>query len=79
MCSDLFQSREFAITFSAVNSGERGESRGINTPRVGGMPHPGVFLVNCLQEQSRPLAGGMLTASLQVPLIEEAMGGLFWG
>ncbi len=52
-----FQREELAITslFSAVNCGESGRSRGINTGRAGTEQADG--------------GRGLLTASLQVPLV----------
>ncbi len=60
-----FQREELSITslFSTVNSGESGRSRGINTGRAGTDQADG--------------GRGFRTASLQVPLVKEAMGRLF--
>ncbi len=60
-----FQRLELAITslFSSVNRGESGRSRANNTSRVGTEQADG--------------GRGLLMASLQVPLVKEAMGGLF--
>lgn len=44
--------------------------------RIGGMPCYGEFFMNCRHKKSGPLAGGLLTMSLQVPLVKEAMGSL---